>query len=76
MNHLTWSYSLVFLRQQRHRLTGKKLQSCRKLMPSHSPKFPPITEIIAHMERPVDTVVETRILGTGVSTYVHIQIIL
>ena len=56
------------MRQQRHRLTGKKLQSCRKLMPSHSPRFPPITEIIAHMERPVDTVVETKILGTGVST--------
>ena len=36
-------------------------------MPSHSPKFPPITEIIAHMERPVDTVVETSSLGKEVS---------
>ena len=49
--------------------TGKKLQSWRKLMPSHSPRFPPITEIIVHTERPVFTVLETSTLQSGVTMY-------
>ena len=36
-------------------------------MPSHSPRFPPITEIIVHTERPVRTVLETIILNKGVT---------
>ena len=45
--------------------TGKKLQSWRKLMPSQSPRFPPITEIIVHTERPVSTVSEISSLHIG-----------
>ena len=38
-------------------------------MPSHSPRLPPITEIMVHMEMPVDTVVETSSLNTRVTIY-------
>ena len=42
-------------------------------MPSHSPRLPPMTEIIVHMLMPVDTVVETSSLHTMGLQFVSLQ---